>query len=256
MPPDVDRALSTALVERRAAREPVAYITGHREFWGLDFDVTPDVLIPRPETELIIEEAVCERRNDRDVRDGLSTWAPAAGASRSCWRGSSRPEVVATDISAAALSVAAGTPSRHRSIARSTFVRGDLLEPVQGPVDVIVSNPPYVPIQRSSHCRPRSSRIEPPVGAVLRARRAHAREAPIAGAGCAAQTGSSCEFGLAGRRTGARVEAGGRDDQEDLQASRAWRRRRAEAGRSQLSASQPGSAGHRPRTLVLLKADG
>ena len=48
----------TPLVARRAAREPVAYITGHREFWGLDFEVTPDVLIPRPETELIVEEAI------------------------------------------------------------------------------------------------------------------------------------------------------------------------------------------------------
>ena len=61
---DVDRRFS-ALIERRATREPVAFITGHREFWGLDFDVSPDVLIPRPETELIVE-AVCERRGRRE----------------------------------------------------------------------------------------------------------------------------------------------------------------------------------------------
>jgi release factor glutamine methyltransferase len=144
MPPDVGQRFA-ALIERRATYEPVAFITGHREFWGLDFDVSPDVLIPRPETELIIE-AVCERRRNRaDVRTIVDVGTGSGCLAISLAREFPDARVVATDISAAALTVAARNASRHRVDRQVTFVRGDLLEPVQGPVDVIVSNPPYVP---------------------------------------------------------------------------------------------------------------
>ena len=88
MPPDVGQRFA-ALIERRATHEPVAFITGHREFWGLDFDVSPDVLIPRPETELIVE-AVCERRGRRaDVRTIVDV-GTGSGLSRDRrWRASS-----------------------------------------------------------------------------------------------------------------------------------------------------------------------
>jgi release factor glutamine methyltransferase len=144
MPADVGLRFAT-LIERRATHEPVAFITGHREFWGLDFDVSPDVLIPRPETELIVE-AVCQRRERRtpvrtivDVGTGSGCLAVALA------REFPGARVVATDISAAALTVAARNAARHGVDRQVTFVRADLLEPVQGPVDVIVSNPPYVP---------------------------------------------------------------------------------------------------------------
>ena len=144
MPADVDRDFS-ALIARRATREPVAFIIGRREFWGLDFDVSRDVLIPRPETELIVE-AVCERR-DRglDVRTivdvGTGSGCLAVALAREC----PGARVLATDVSPTALAVAARNAVRHQVEGRVTFVLGDLLDPVKGPVDVIVSNPPYVP---------------------------------------------------------------------------------------------------------------
>ena len=116
-----------ALVARRAAREPVAYITGDREFWGLDFEVTPDVLIPRPETELIVEEAIALfRRPAAGTRS--STSARAAAASPSRWRCEfPECEVIATDISAAALAVARRNAVRHGVDDRIAFAAGDLL---------------------------------------------------------------------------------------------------------------------------------
>jgi release factor glutamine methyltransferase len=143
--PDGFDARFAALVARRARREPVAFITGHREFWGLDFEVSADVLIPRPESELIVE-AVCERCVDRtaprrilDVGTGsgclaiaLATEFPSA-------------QITAIDISPKALAVARANAERHGVAPRMTFAAGDLLEGVAGPFDVIVSNPPYVP---------------------------------------------------------------------------------------------------------------
>ena len=144
MPADVGQRFS-AFIERRAAREPVAFITGHREFWGLDFDVSRDVLIPRPETELIVE-AVCEERERRDdVRTIVDVGTGSGCLAIVLAREFPGARVLAIDISAAALVVAANNAARHQVDRRVTFVRGDLLDPVQGPVDVIVSNPPYVP---------------------------------------------------------------------------------------------------------------
>jgi len=134
-----------ALVGRRARREPVAMITGSKEFWGLEFEVSPAVLIPRPETELVVE-AVCARRSDRgrpwqgvDVGTGsgclavaLATEFPRAG-------------IVAIDISGAALDVAARNAARHGVADRIRFLRSDLLDAVAHRADVIVANPPYVP---------------------------------------------------------------------------------------------------------------
>lgn len=133
------------LVRRRAAREPVAHIVGHREFWGLDFIVTPDVLIPRPETEVIVEEVVraasAGLRVDRLVDVGTGSGCLAIALAHELPNAS----VVATDRSAAAVSVA-----RHNARAlgvggRVHFVVADLLHGIRGRVDVIVSNPPYIP---------------------------------------------------------------------------------------------------------------
>lgn len=160
MPPDVDRHYS-ALIERRATREPIAFITGHREFWGLGFDVSPDVLIPRPETELIVE-AACERRGQfdglRTIVD-VGTGSGCLAIALACEFPAAR--VLATDISAAALGIASRNAVRHGVDRRVTFVRGDLLEPVQGPVDLVVSNPPYVP--SGVELSPDIVRFEPPI---------------------------------------------------------------------------------------------
>jgi release factor glutamine methyltransferase len=133
-----------AWIDRRAAREPVAFITGVREFWGLEFEVSRDVLIPRPETELIVE-AVLQRR-----APGIPRAIVDVGTGSGCLavvlaREYRDAKVIATDISEAALAVAGRNARRHAVEDRIRFVRGDLLDAVQGQADVIVSNPPYVP---------------------------------------------------------------------------------------------------------------
>jgi release factor glutamine methyltransferase len=133
-----------AAVRRRAAREPVAFITGHREFWGLDLEVTRDVLIPRPESELVVQAALEQLAGHGAVRIldigtgsgclaiALATELPGA-------------RVVATDVSHRALDVARRNARRHGIAARVQFVCAHLLDAVRGPFDLVVSNPPYVP---------------------------------------------------------------------------------------------------------------
>ena len=132
-----------ALVDRRCRREPVAYILGEREFWGLPFEVTPDVLIPRPETELIVEEALhlfpAGRHPSVIVDAGTGSGCLAVALAREF----SGARVIATDISEKALAVAGRNAARNGA-GRIEFRVGDLLEPVTEPADLIVSNPPYV----------------------------------------------------------------------------------------------------------------
>jgi release factor glutamine methyltransferase len=130
-------------VDRRARREPSAYITGVREFWGLEFAVTPAVLIPRPETEFIVEEAlaIVGRSTDAlvaDIGTGSGCVAVAIAHDHSACR------VVATDISPDALEVARGNAMRHAVVEQITFVETAYLDGVAGPFDLIAANPPYV----------------------------------------------------------------------------------------------------------------
>lgn len=155
-PPAFAERFASAIV-RREAREPVALITGHREFWGLEFEVTPDVLIPRPESELIVEAALEEGaaacRRIVDVGTGSGCLAVALATV-------SAARVTATDMSAAALGVARRNAQRHGVKDRISFVRADLLEGLAGSVDLIVSNPPYVPVH--DDLPPDVARYEPP----------------------------------------------------------------------------------------------
>jgi release factor glutamine methyltransferase len=132
------------LVARRATREPLAYIVGVREFWGLELEVSPDVLIPRPSTELIVE-VVLELFRGRttplsiaDVCTGCGCVAVAVAHERPL------ATVVASDISAEALAVARRNAARHGVADRMTFREGDLLDGITGRFDAIVANPPYV----------------------------------------------------------------------------------------------------------------
>jgi release factor glutamine methyltransferase len=131
-------------VARRSRREPVAFIVGRREFWGLDFEVSPAVLIPRPETELIVE-AACARRPQRDAVTRIVDVGTGSGClAIALAREFPAARVVAIDISDAALAVAQRNAARLAKD-RIAFVRADLLDGIAGPVDLIVSNPPYVP---------------------------------------------------------------------------------------------------------------
>ena len=130
-------------VERRAHREPSAYIIGTREFWGLDFLVSPAVLIPRPETEFIVEEALpllraIDSPRIADIGTGSGVLAVALAHELAS------ASVVATDISAQALAVAGRNAATHGVDSRLTLVQTSYLDGVDGPFDVIVSNPPYV----------------------------------------------------------------------------------------------------------------
>ena len=131
------------LVDRRSRREPVAMITGTREFWSRDFAVTPNTLVPRPDTELIVEEAL------RILPDRASTVIDV-GTGSGCLAvtlAAERPQdlVVATDISHEALLVARANARRHQVDGRLQFVRTDLASGLRIQADLIVSNPPYVP---------------------------------------------------------------------------------------------------------------
>jgi release factor glutamine methyltransferase len=150
-----------ALVTRRARREPVAHITGHREFWGLDFEVTPDVLTPRPETELIVEQAIAEFPDRHpmvisDVGTGSGCLIIALALE---FPGS---EVVATDLSSRALEVARRNAVRHGVGNRVVLLEADLLPPLQW-IDLVVSNPPYVPETAASSLPPEVREYEPHV---------------------------------------------------------------------------------------------
>ena len=130
-------------VERRLAGEPMAYITGIREFWSMELAVSPATLVPRPETELLVDVALCDipRRAEWQVLDlgtGSGAVALAIGRERpSCY-------ITATDISAEALAAARENANRN-NIGNVEFLQGDWIGPVaERRFEVIVSNPPYV----------------------------------------------------------------------------------------------------------------
>ncbi|MEK6325102.1 MAG: peptide chain release factor N(5)-glutamine methyltransferase [Acidobacteriota bacterium] len=139
-----------ALVERRAAGEPLQYISGHQEFYGLDFIVTPDVLIPRPETEFLAERViklVSESRKRTPLIVDLGTGSGCIAVALAVHLPGAR--VIATDSSHVALDVARANAERHRVGDRIEFLEGDLVAPLlerhlDGAVDVLASNPPYV----------------------------------------------------------------------------------------------------------------
>ncbi len=131
------------LIERRLTGEPTAYITGHREFYGLDFRVDPRVLIPRPESELLVEMAikVAEKQTiSRIAEIGTGCGAIAVSLALNL----PQAEIYATDISTSALEVALLNCRKHEVTDRIRLLHGNMLEPLPEPVDLIVANLPYV----------------------------------------------------------------------------------------------------------------
>lgn len=148
-PPEATRAEFRELVRRRAAGTPVAYLVGHREFYSLDFEVTPDVLIPRPETELLVVALLDHVKTlsptpstiaIADVGTGSGILAVCAA------KYVPQAQVTAIDISPAALAVAKRNAERHGVANRIEFVESNLFAnvPASRRFDFIVSNPPYV----------------------------------------------------------------------------------------------------------------
>jgi release factor glutamine methyltransferase len=130
-------------VERRLSGEPSAYITGHKEFYGLDFIVDPHVLIPRPETELLVEKTIdlCRKHSVSSVAD-IGTGCGAIAVSLAV--NLTSVTVYASDISPGALEVAAQNCVKFGVKDRIALLQGDLLDPLPEPVDIIVANLPYV----------------------------------------------------------------------------------------------------------------
>ncbi len=162
---EIDEACFQAYIEmitRRSTGEPLQYITGLQEFYGIDFLVTPDVLIPRPETELLVECVINLARDGSlivDVGTGSGCIAVALASHIQNAR------VIATDISRAALVVASKNSARQGVDAQIEFLEGDLLAPLagrnlEGAIDFLASNPPYVPA-RDSHLLQRELDWEP-----------------------------------------------------------------------------------------------
>lgn len=133
-----------ALVERRAAHEPVAYLIGHWPFFGLDLVVDRRVLIPRPETELLVELVLAEARRYAETQITIADIGVGSGAIAIALAiHMPHATVYGVDRSTDALAVAALNVARYNLSDRVVLLEGDLLTPVPGPVDLIVSNPPY-----------------------------------------------------------------------------------------------------------------
>jgi release factor glutamine methyltransferase len=146
VPPGLEPRFSE-WIARRIGHEPSAYIVGQREFWGLDFLVTPAVLIPRPESELIVEEALALVRElalDAPRIADIGTGSGNLAVSLAHELPSSI--ITATDVSPEALQVATRNAERHDTAARITIVETAYLDGIDEEFDIIVSNPPYVRI--------------------------------------------------------------------------------------------------------------
>jgi release factor glutamine methyltransferase len=170
------------LIARRAAGEPTQYLTGKQEFWGLEFEVTPAVLIPRPETEHVMEVAL-SRLGPRGFKIHLHSGLPReklriadVGTGSGCLAVAlayelPHTEIFATDISAAALEVARHNAARHNVGDRIHFLQANLLDGLteesasggekSGDFDLIVSNPPYVAREKSAQLQPEVRDHEP-----------------------------------------------------------------------------------------------
>jgi len=156
-----------AMLARREKREPLAYILGHKEFYSLDFEVSPAVLIPRPETELAVARALEAIERTRDVRIlDIGTGSGAIAIAIAVNVHNAR--VTATDISADALAIAARNANRHRVANHVTFRRADCFdtldnEPPLERFDLIVSNPPYIDDESIASLEPDVRIYEPRV---------------------------------------------------------------------------------------------
>jgi len=149
------------LVARRCRREPVSQIIGHREFWGLEIEVSSEVLTPRPESELVIETTLTQlvpRSGPWRIADiGTGSGCLAIALAREL----PQAEIVATDVSPEALEIARRNLHRHRCADRVTLHHTSFLDGLSGPFDVIVSNPPYIRTDDAPSLAPEVREYEP-----------------------------------------------------------------------------------------------
>lgn len=161
-------AMFRELLLRRSRREPVAYITGHKEFWSLDFFVSPAVLIPRPETESLVEVALqCVRRLASESPVKVLDVGTGSGVISVCLaKEHAATQIVAVDFSRVALNMARVNAKRNGVADRIQFLPGDLfasVEPLRETFDLIVSNPPYIRTDELPRLAPEIHRWEPTI---------------------------------------------------------------------------------------------
>ncbi len=152
------------LLGERAAHRPSAYITGHREFYGLDFHVEPGVLIPRPETELVVEQCLRLARERLQRHESVTLIDVGTGSGAiaiAVAKHLPAVEVLASDLSPAALVIAGYNAKRLRVAGRVRFLPGDLLDAVHGQVDIVAANLPYIPTTVCATLAPEVRDFEP-----------------------------------------------------------------------------------------------
>ena len=155
-----------ALLARRLRREPVSQIVGHREFWGLDFEVTRDVLTPRPETEFVVQAALdlsrahAQRLGSHGVIVDIGTGSGCIVVALATELPESR--FIASDASLEALAVARRNAARHGVASRIAFLHSCLVPP-ENDIEMIVSNPPYIPLAQHAVLPPEVRDYEPAV---------------------------------------------------------------------------------------------
>jgi release factor glutamine methyltransferase len=173
---DAIRAKMRELVQRRAQAEPVAYLVGHREFFSLDFRVTKDVLIPRPDTETLVIEIIEAVKQLTTTRKESGDESPirvidlctgsgcvAVTVAKRCQMAKLNVQITASDISPAALAIAAENATKHGVQDRISFVEGDLFAAVapDSRFEIIASNPPYIPSAEIDTLDPEVAKHEP-----------------------------------------------------------------------------------------------
>jgi len=172
---DFERPLTSAevsryreLIRRRVAREPLQYIIGRQEFWSLDFTVNPHVLIPRPETELLVEQVIehCKQRIGAGEKQitVLDLCTGCGAVAISIAKEVPQARLWATDLSPEAISIARANAQKHGVLEKIEFLEGDLFEPVRDKKDhfhIIVANPPYVAEEDYEKLPPEVREYEP-----------------------------------------------------------------------------------------------
>src|SRR4030042_1680618 len=150
------------IVARRLKWEPVAYITGRKEFWSFTLEVNQGVLIPRPDTEVIVEEALnIYRTHTFDMPRILDIGTGSGAIALALAKELPQAKIVATDISSGALTLAKKNARSLGLEKQIEFLQGDLFEPVNGIFDIIVSNPPYIADQEYQELPPGVKDYEP-----------------------------------------------------------------------------------------------
>jgi release factor glutamine methyltransferase len=158
---EVERARFLDAVARREKREPFQYITGRQEFWGLEFDVVPGVLIPRPETEVLVEAAI-ERIRDVERPIFVEAGVGSGCISVSILHSVANATAIATDISPIAIDLARKNAAKHGVSDRLEIRNADLLNgSISGEISLVVSNPPYIPDADIESLQPEVRDYEP-----------------------------------------------------------------------------------------------